>query len=269
MSDPRPIGVFDSGVGGLTVLRAIREALPEEATLYLGDTARVPYGTKSPETVTRFALESGRFLAEQGIKLLVVACNTASAMSLEALRAVLPIPVVGVLEPGARAAVRATRTGRIGVIGTEATIASGAYPQALQTLRPGLEVVSRACPLFVPLAEEGWTDNEVAYLTAERYLAPLRDRIDTLILGCTHYPLLRDTIQKVMGAGVALIDSARETAIEVTTQVRRQGLRGQGGGTPRYYVTDAPARFRAVGERFLDEPLEHVEWIRLGEDDAA
>lgn len=279
MSDPRPIGVFDSGVGGLTVLRAIREALPEEATLYLGDTARVPYGTKSPETVTRFALESGRFLLEQDIKLLVVACNTASAMSLEALRAVLPIPVVGVLEPGARAAVRATRTGRIGVIGTEATIASGAYPRALRTLDPNLETIGQACPLFVPLAEEGWTDNDVAHLVAERYLAPLRDRplrdrplrdqIDTLILGCTHYPLLRDTIQKVMGAGVTLIDSARETANEVATLVRQQDLRGQGGGAPRYFVTDAPARFRAVGERFLEEPLERVEWIRLGEDDAA
>lgn len=269
MSDPRPIGVFDSGVGGLTVLRAVREALPEETVIYLGDTARVPYGTKSPETVTRFALESGRFLVEQGIKLLVVACNTASAMSLEALRKGLPIPVVGVLEPGARAAVRATRTGRIGVIGTEATIASGAYPQALQTLRPGLEIVSRACPLFVPLAEEGWTDNDVAYLTAERYLSPLRDQIDTLILGCTHYPLLRDIIQKVMGAGVALIDSAWETAREVAAWVDREGLRGLGGGAPRYVVTDAPARFRAVGERFLDEPLERVEWMRWGEDDAA
>ncbi len=172
-------------------------------------------------------------------------------------------------KPGARAAVRATRTGRIGVIGTEATIASGAYPQALQTLRPGLEIVSRACPLFVPLAEEGWTDNDVTYLTAERYLSSLRDRIDTLILGCTHYPLLRDIIQKVMGAGVALIDSAWETAREVAAWVDREGLRGLGGGAPRYVVTDAPARFRAVGERFLDEPLERVEWMRWGEDDAA
>src|SRR3954465_13682954 len=205
----RPIGVFDSGVGGLTVLRALLARLPNESTIYLGDTARVPYGTRSPEVVTRYALLCARHLAAQGIKMLVVACNTVSADSLPALAEALPIPVVGVIEPGAQLAAARTRGGAIAVLGTPATVASGAYQRALARLAPLSPVIARACPLFVPLAEEGWTDGEVPRLIAERYLADLRRaRIDTAVLGCTHYPLLAPAIAEVLGPQVAIVDSA-------------------------------------------------------------
>ena len=202
-SADRAIGVFDSGVGGLTVLKALSVRMPRETLLYLGDTARVPYGSKSADTVTGYAVETGDFFAERDVKLMVVACNTTSAIALDILRARYPVPVLGVIEPGARAAIKATRRGRIGVIGTEATIASGAYARALRDLEPDVEIFTRACPLFVPLAEEGWTDNEVARRTVSLYLSSLkRSGIDTLILGCTHYPLLRSAIESCMGPGV-------------------------------------------------------------------
>src|SRR2546421_2730533 len=225
------IGVFDGGVGGLTVLRTLIEKLPHEHTVYLGDTARVPYGTRSAETVTRYALLCARHLAGQGIKMLVVACNTVSADSLPALADALPIPVVGVIEPGAQAAAARTRGGAIAVLGTPATVASGAYQAALRRLAPLSSVLARACPLFVPLAEEGWTDGEVPRLVAERYLADLRRaRADTVLLGCTHYPLLANVIAEVMGPGPALVDSAQATAEAVAQLLRARGLERRGDG---------------------------------------
>jgi len=214
--DDRPIGVFDSGVGGLTVFRAVERVLPGESLIYLGDTARVPYGTKSPETVARYTLQATRFLRRHRIKLLIVACNTASSVALSGLAEEAAVPVVGVIRPGARCAVERSESGRIGVIGTRATIDSGAYPAAIRDLRADAEVHSLACPLFVPLAEEGWDGAGVVQQVAQRYLEPLRAaEIDTLVLGCTHYPLLREAIGQVMGRSVQLVDSAEAIASEV------------------------------------------------------
>lgn len=248
----RAIGVFDSGVGGLTVLKALAARMSRETLLYLGDTARVPYGSKSADTVTGYAIETGDFFADRDVKLMVVACNTTSAIALDVLRARYPVPVVGVIDPGARAAIRATRKGRVGVIGTEATIASGAYARALRDLEPSVEIFTRACPLFVPLAEEGWTDNEVARRTVSLYLSSLkRSGIDTLILGCTHYPLLRGAIAAYMGPEVTIVDSAEETASEVRRSLRAaHALRPRGEGGASFFVTDAAERFARLGERF-------------------
>jgi len=247
------IGIFDSGVGGLTVLHALLEALPNEDLIYLGDTGRHPYGTKSAETVTRYSLENVEFLVGKGAKMVVVACNSASAVALGALAERCPLPIVGVIEPGARAAVARTRNGRVGVIGTEATIASGAYTHALRALRPGLEIYTRPCPLLVPLAEEGWVDGAIPRGVVETYLASLaRSGIDTLVLGCTHYPLLKPVIAEVMGPGVALVDSAEETAREVAALLRARGLaREAGAGSTSFFVTDVPDRFIRIGQRFL------------------
>jgi glutamate racemase len=253
------IGIFDSGVGGLTVQRAVLDALPGADTVYLGDTARVPYGTKSADTVTQYSLRNARFLARHEIDLLVVACNTASAVALPALRAALEVPVLGVVEPGARAAARASRVGRIGVIGTQGTVASGAYQAAIRRERPDAEVIARACPLFVPLAEEGWTDpgDEVVRAVVRRYLAPLREAgVDTLVLGCTHYPLLEAAIAAEL-PGVALVDSARAIAAEVRDRLGASG----GAGAHRFYVTDAPEKFLAVAGRFLGRPVEAAEHV--------
>lgn len=252
------IGVFDSGIGGLTVVRQLIRLLPHEDVVYLGDTARTPYGTKSPETICRYALDNAAFLLEKGIKLLVVACNSVSAVALELLRQELPVPVVGVIEPGAKTAVRCTRNGKVGVIGTEATIASGAYTRALKHLAPNLEIYTRACPLFVPLAEEGWIDNEVAKAAARRYLASLkRSGIDTLVLGCTHYPLLTSVIAETVGPKVQLVDSAGTTAQEVRDLLQQHKLvRNNGPGSMSFFVTDAPDRFIKVGTLFLGQPVE-------------
>ncbi len=226
MEASHAIGIFDSGIGGLTVAKAIAEALPNESLVYLGDTGRTPYGNKSEDVVQRYSQENASFLVDKGIKLLVVACNTASAVALSTLREYLDIPVIGVIEPGAAAAVAATRNRKVGIVGTEATVRSGAYTRALRALRPDAEIYTRACPMFVPLAEEGWVDNEVAVATARLYLASLKNSgIDTLILGCTHYPLLRDTIAGVMGEGVSLIDSAEATAGAVAQVLSESGLR--------------------------------------------
>ncbi|HYO99789.1 MAG TPA: glutamate racemase, partial [Pyrinomonadaceae bacterium] len=205
MNPNLPIGIFDSGVGGLTVYRALHEALPQERFVYLGDTARVPYGTKSLSTVERYAVENARFLEAHGTKLLVVACNTASALALPAIRASVGVPVVGVIEPGAAAAVEASAGGRIGVIATEATIRSGAYSRAIKELAPGVRVTERACPLFVSLAEEGWAETDVARTVAAEYLTDLKSvGVDALVLGCTHYPILRRVIQETVGERVRL-----------------------------------------------------------------
>lgn len=263
------IGIFDSGVGGLTVLREIVKAIPQEDTIYFGDTARVPYGTKSPETVVRYAHEITSFLVRRDIKLLVVACNTVSAVALNGLKRQFPIPVVGVIEPGARRAVEVSRSGRIGVIGTAGTIKSSAYTRAIKRLNPAAEVLTRACPLFVPLAEEGWTDNEVARLTARSYLQELKEAgVDTLVLGCTHYPLLKSIIAEAMGPDVVLVDSAEETARTVTEiltkmkQVRPVTEKGN----HHYYVTDIPAGFIRVGNRFLGGRLGDVYQVNLDDE---
>jgi glutamate racemase len=252
------IGVFDSGVGGLTVLQQMAELLPHEHLIYLGDTARYPYGTKSAETVRRYALENTEFLADKGIKMLVVACNTAAAVALDALAERFDIPVVGVIEPGARQAVKQTRNRKVGVIATEGTIASGSYTHTLRQLSPALEIYTRACPLFVPLAEEGWVDNEVAHRTAELYLTSLkRSGIDTLLLACTHYPLLAPVIAEVMGDGVLLVDSARTTAAAVRDTLVRYGLaRRSGSGSLSFFVTDVPDRFVKVGSRFMGHKVD-------------
>ncbi len=263
--DTRAVGVFDSGIGGMTVVREIMDRLPGEDIIYFGDTARLPYGTKSPETVLRFSRKNLGFLKSMNVKLIVVACNTASSLALPKLREGEEIPVVGVLEPGAMAAAAATRRKRIGVIGTTATIASGAYTKALKAIDPGLEIRVQSCPLFVPLAEEGWLDDEVAYITARRYLEPLVEfGADTLVLGCTHYPLLKGVISRVMGGDVILVDSARETAIEVADILERDGTGGSGSrGGITVYLSDIPYTFREVGERFLGRRIEKVEHVEL------
>jgi glutamate racemase len=264
----KAIGIFDSGIGGLTVLKELVKAMPQEDTIYLGDTARVPYGTKSPETVTRYGIEIASFLVKRDIKLLVVACNTASAVSLETLQERFPIPIVGVIEPGARRAAAMTRNGRVGVIGTEATIKSSAYTRAIKRVNPGIEVTTRACPLFVPLAEEGWLDNEVARLTARSYLTELKETgVDTLVLGCTHYPLLKEIIAETMGEQVRLVDSAEETARTVAEILSGRGLLRPAAekGNHHYFVTDVPAGFIRIGNRFLGGKLDDVHQVNLEE----
>jgi len=267
-ADAKPIGVFDSGLGGLTVLRAVREHMPHEALVYFGDTARVPYGTKSPATVTRFSREIVEFLLACDVKAVVVACNSASALALETLRASYPVPIVGVVEPGAQLAVERTRTGRIGVIGTRATVASGAYERAIAARNARAVVVSRACPLFVSLVEEGWTDHPAARLIAEEYLAPLRGQVDVLVLGCTHYPLLKPLVGELMGADVALVDSAEACAVEIAGLLDEQDRCAGPGAQPkeRFYVSDAPEVFVRLGARFLGRPVGPVELVsELGE----
>jgi glutamate racemase len=262
----RAIGIFDSGVGGLTVLRELTRALPQEDTIYFGDTARVPYGTKSPDTVIRYSQEIASFLMTRDIKLLVVACNTASAVALPALRRQLPIPVVGVIEPGARRAVEVTKSGVVGVIGTAGTIRSSAYSRAIKRLNPNISVLAKPCPLFVPLAEEGWTDNEIARLTAHQYLDELREAgVDSLVLGCTHYPLLKKIIAEAMGPAVALVDSAEETARTVAAILQEKKLLRPPAeqGNHHYYVTDVPAGFIRVGNRFLGGKLGDVYQVSL------
>ena len=273
--DDRPIGVFDSGIGGLTVLGGLRAALPRENFVYLGDTARVPYGTKSDETVRRYSVEIGSFLSGYGIKLLVVACNTASATALDELTQRLSVPVIGVIEPGARAAVEATDTKRVGVIATESTVRSGAYFDAIKASDDRVVVFPKACPLFVSLAEEGWTTHEATRLIAGEYLKELTDQgVDTLVLGCTHYPLLRDTIASIMGPGVTLIDSATATAASVKEVLTREGLiktdTGADSGSEdeqypesRFFTTDSPERFERVGSNFIEGPIK-AELVTVG-----
>ena len=258
MAREKAIGIFDSGIGGLTVLQQIARLLPHETLVYLGDTARSPYGTKSPDVVRAYSCENTDFLLERGLKMLVVACNTASAVALDVLRERYEIPVVGVIDPGARAAIRRSKNGHIGVIGTEATIASGAYTHALRELDPEVEVYSRACPMFVPLVEEGWVDNEVTRGAVARYLRSLKQSaIDTLVLGCTHYPLLKKSITEFLGAQVGLVDSAEETAKVVKATLLSYGLiRRKGSGGASFFVTDVPDRFVKVGARFLGEQIE-------------
>jgi glutamate racemase len=265
ISATAPIGVFDSGVGGLTVVAALQRLLPWEPILYLGDTARLPYGTKSASTVLAYSRKNVGFLVARGVKGVVVACNTASAVTVGALDP--PVPLWGVLAPGARRAATVS-AGRVGVIATESTVQSDAYGRALRALRPELEVVSQACPLFVPLVEEGWHDDPVAAEVARRYLEPLRrSGVDTLVLGCTHYPLLAGVIAEVMGEGVRLVDSADAVAEVVAADLARLGLlageRSAPGDGPEHHfcVTDAGERFARIGARFLGVDRISLEWV--------
>jgi glutamate racemase len=267
MSDAAPIGVFDSGIGGLTVAHEIIRQLPRESVLYFGDTARVPYGPKSPETVRRYSREIAGFLEAQGVKAIVVACNTATAHALAALRAELTLPVIGVIEPGARAAVRATRSGHIGIIGTAGTVKSGAYERAIRELDSNARTTAKACPLFVPLVEEGWTDHTATRLVAEEYLEPLlREHVDTLVLGCTHYPLLKPLLSDVLGPEVRLIDSAEETAAETARVLEERCLAAppDAASAYRFFASDDPLMFLQLGQRFLSGTIEGVEVKTLG-----
>lgn len=262
-----PIGIFDSGVGGLTVFRALERRLPNESLIYLGDTARIPYGTRSRETIERYALEDAAFIQAKQVKAIVIACNTASSIAANRLRKECSVPVLGVIRPGSRHAVAATRKGRIGVIGTEATVASGAYEKAMLALREGLEIISRPCPLFVPLAEEGWAEHPVTRQVADEYLQDFHQaQIDTLVLGCTHYPILRKVIQQVMGDTVTLIDSGEAVAEVVAEMLEAQNLirKSPVPRTEQFFVTDSATRFRRVAEFFLGRSIESLETIELG-----
>lgn len=264
----RPIGVFDSGIGGLTVVRELMHQLPHESLLYFGDTARVPYGNKSPETVRRFSREILDFLVSRDVKLVVVACNTVSAHALADLKDVAPVSVEGVIEPGARAAVAASRSGRIGVIGTAGTVASGAYTRAIEALDGKVEVTAHACPLFVPLVEEGWLDHPATRLIAEEYLAPLSAHdIDTLVLGCTHYPLLKPLLSSLLGPSIRLIDSAEQTAAAVSRELAASTLHAPASqkGHVHFVVSDAPQQFVKVGKKFLGENVKDVEVKVMGD----
>ena len=260
--DPRPIGVFDSGMGGLTVLRALIARLPNEHFVYLGDTARLPYGTKSAETVQAYALQATRLLIDQGVKMLVIACNTASAVALYLLQeAWEPVPVIGVIEPGARAGAAATRNRHIAVIATEGTVKGGAYMRAIRRLMRDAVVVQQSCQVFVALAEEGWTDSPVTLAAADRYLKSLfsgEHAPDTLVLGCTHFPVLAASIRKSIGDAVTLVDSAETTAAAVASALgeRRLASAPQSVGQARFFATDSPERFARVGEIFLGRPID-------------
>lgn len=264
-----PLGVFDSGLGGLTVARALFERLPRESVLYFGDTARLPYGPKSADTVRRYSTEILKFLLERGVKMVVVACNTSTAHALDHLRKISPVPVIGVIEPGARAAVAAFKGGTLGVIGTFGTISSGAYQRAIAELSPMAKVEGVACPLFVPLVEEGWLDHPATELIAREYLTPLTAAsVDAVVLGCTHYPLLKPVLGRVLGPGVTLIDSAGETAKAVQEALEAKTLQAGGTRPPTHHfvVSDDAPRFRKVGATFLGDRLRdtEVEVVSLG-----
>jgi len=267
MSSSAPIGVFDSGIGGLTVVREMIAQLPSESIIYFGDTARVPYGPKSPDTVLRYSREITSYLLKEGVKALVVACNTATAHALPALREEFAIPIIGVIEPGARAAAASTKTNRIGVIGTAGTIKSRAYEKEIKKLLPNANVTAQACALFAPLVEEGWLDSEVTRAVARNYLAPIVSaEVDTLVLGCTHYPLMKTVIGNVVGREVRLIDSAYETARETGQVLRAKGLEMDTPDSARYrfIASDAPDTFLALGQTFLGSSIDRVETLTLG-----
>jgi len=257
----KPIGVFDSGIGGLTVVRSLIERLPNENIVYFGDTARVPYGPKSAQTVREYAAQDTEFLLKHGVKMIVVACNTVSAVALDVVQKHAKVPVVGVIIPGAKMAASATRKKRVGVIGTLTTIASNAYANALRQVDKTIAVISRACPLFVPLVEEGWIDHPATAMIAREYLFPLRlEKVDTLILGCTHYPLLKDVVKRSMDNSVTLIDSGEAAAVEVEAILGKEGLRNSSKqkGNVQFFLSDMPHKFAEIGERFLGRTLGRV-----------
>ncbi len=266
MLNDRPIGMFDSGLGGLTVASALHKRLPGENIIYLGDTARVPYGAKSPQVIKRYALECALFLLNYEVKVIVAACNTVSAVALLMLKGLLRVPIIGVLEPGVEAGLRATKSNRIGVIGTQSTIVSGAYQNRLKELRPDVKVWGKPCPLFVPLVEEGRISGSIVRQIAKNYLAPLkRHSIDTLILGCTHYPLLEPVIAEVMGEEVVLVDSAETTAMAVEdTLLRESLLRTYGVGEVICFVTDFSQNFKKQAQSFFRQPITKISQVNLG-----
>lgn len=260
-TNDKPIGVFDSGIGGLTVVHALQRELPNENIVYFGDTARVPYGPKSPQVVREYAAQDVDFLLAQDIKMVVIACNTVSAVALDVVQKRARMPVVGVIIPGAGAAVAATQKKRVGVIGTIATVNSNAYTNAVRQIDRQVQVFSRPCPLFVPLAEEGWIDHKVTELVAKEYLFPFKlEKIDTLILGCTHYPVLRNAIKSAVEPNVTLIDSGSATAGEVSRVLDQHGLRNPSTQRPnlQFYVSDFPSKFTEIGERFLGQKMGRV-----------
>ncbi|MBN1302212.1 MAG: glutamate racemase [Melioribacteraceae bacterium] len=261
-----PIGIFDSGIGGLTVVKKIASFLPNENIVYFGDTARVPYGNKSNSTVIEYAIQDAAFLMKKNIKLLVVACNTVSSVAIDILKEKLDIPVIGMIEPGVKLALEKTMNNRIGVIGTYATVGNKAYTTALKKNDENVEVFEKPCPLFVPLAEEGLTKHRATELIAEEYLSGLKELdIDTLILGCTHYPILSDIIQNVMGDKVKLIDSGTAASLVVEEYLNARGLRNESHqqGSYQYYVSDLPRKFKEIAERFLGNQIDHVDKIDL------
>lgn len=264
MSNARSIGVFDSGIGGLTVVRALLQRLPYENIVYFGDTARVPYGSKSPQVVRDYAAQDTDVLLEHDVKMIVIACNTVSAVALDVVQRRAKMPVVGVIIPGAEAAVNATRKKRVGVIGTIGTIASNAYPNAVRQIDPAIQVYSQACPLFVPLVEEGWTEHKATEIIAKEYLFPLaQQKIDTLVLGCTHYPLLKETIGKMFHHQVGLIDSGESTAEAVAVLLEERDLKNTSTMKPhlKFLVSDLPYKFTEIGERFLGQRLGRVQRV--------
>jgi len=261
-----PIGIFDSGIGGLTVVKSVDISLENENIIYFGDTARVPYGSKSNSTVIEYAKQDAKFLLSKNVKLVVVACNTASSVALEDLRNEFAIPVIGMIEPGAKAAIKVTKNKKIGVIGTDATISNKAYSSELLKKDNSLKVFEKACPLFVPLAEEGWTNHEATKLIAEDYLYDLKQKeIDTLILGCTHYPILRDIIQEVVGENVKLIDSGSAACVEVESYLTGRGIKNTSNtlGTHEYFVSDVPKKFKQMAERFLGREVDGVKKVDM------
>jgi glutamate racemase len=258
----KPIGVFDSGIGGLTVVRAITSRLPHENIVYFGDTARVPYGPKSPHVVREYAAQDVDFLISHNVKMVVIACNTVSAVGIDIVQQRAGVPVVGMILPGSAAAVRASGGKRIGVIGTRATINSKAYANAVRLLDPQVQVFEVECPLFVPLAEEGWLDHQVTNLVAKEYLFPLRlEKIDTLVLGCTHYPVIKPAIAAAIGTNVRLIDSGEAAAAEVEHALDEQGIRNPSSQRPhlQFFVSDIPSKFAEIGERFLGQRLGRIQ----------
>ena len=263
----KPIGIFDSGIGGLTVVREVSRQLPQENILYFGDTARVPYGSKSPKVVQLFARQDASFLYDKGVKSIIIACNTASAEAFDILRDNFDIPVIGVINPGARAASESTKNGKIGVIGTHGTISSGAYKKAIQDIDKAIEVTAAACPLFVPLVEEGWESKSTTRDIAREYLSPLIEGgIDTLILGCTHYPILKPVLQEIVGDKIILVDSAEATAGELKQIFDEQGLGNssqENTDKHSFYVSDFPFKFKEMAERFLGKELAEVELVPL------
>ena len=266
----KPIGVFDSGIGGLTVVRALSCRLPRENLVYFGDTARVPYGPKSPQVVREYAAEDADFLMARDVKMVVVACNTVSAVALDVVQKRARVPVVGVIMPGAQAAALATIRKRVGIIGTYATVNSNSYTNALRQINPEIETFARHCPLFVPLAEEGWVSHPVTAMVAREYLFPLtQQKIDTLVLGCTHYPVLREAIASAIGPGVTLIDSGEAAAMDVERELDAHLLRNTSTARPnlQFFVSDIPAKFTEIGERFLGQKMGRVRRAVLQQSD--
>lgn len=263
MSDSRAIGVFDSGIGGLTVVNELFNRLPNESIVYFGDTARVPYGSKSPHVVQRFAAQDAHFLMQHDVKLIVVACHTASSLAMDSLTQTFDIPILGVVEPGIQGALEHTHNKRVGLVGTKATVSSQRYNQRFELIAPEIQLYTQACPLFVPLVEEGWLDHPITYSVAETYLDPLKkENIDTLILGCTHYPLLKPLLHKIVGEDVKIIDSAEETAKSVQKALKENQCGSEISHVEHhFFVSDIPYQFQDIGEQFLGRAIENIERV--------